>query len=30
VTAEVEKVTGTLPIDFAQFARDHVEKFRAS
>jgi uncharacterized protein YbjT (DUF2867 family) len=30
VTADVEKVTGTPPIDFAQFARDHVEKFRAS
>jgi len=30
VTSDVEKVTGTPPIDFAQFARDHVEKFRAS
>jgi len=30
VTADVEKVTGNPPIDFAQFARDHVEKFRAS
>src|SRR6266567_1585498 len=30
VTADVEKVTGKPPTDFAQFARDHVEKFRAS
>jgi uncharacterized protein YbjT (DUF2867 family) len=30
VTADVEKVTGNPPTDFAQFARDHVEKFRAS
>src|SRR5205807_4685277 len=30
VTSDVEKVTGAPPIDFAQFARDHVEKFRAS
>src|SRR6266403_2325583 len=30
VTSDVEKITGALPIDFAQFARDHVEKFRAS
>ena len=30
VTSDVEKVTGTPPTDFAQFARDHVEKFRAS
>jgi uncharacterized protein YbjT (DUF2867 family) len=29
VTADIEKVTGTPPTDFAQFARDHVEKFRA-
>jgi len=30
VTSDVEKVTGTPPTDFAQFARDHAEKFRAS
>jgi len=30
VTADVEKVTGTPPIDFAQFARDYAEKFGAS
>jgi uncharacterized protein YbjT (DUF2867 family) len=30
VTSDVEKVTGTLPIDFAQFARDHAEKFGVS
>jgi len=30
LTADVQKVTGTPPIDFAQFARDHAEKFRAS
>jgi uncharacterized protein YbjT (DUF2867 family) len=30
VTSDIEKVTGTPPTDFAQFARDHVEKFRAS
>ena len=30
VTADAEKVTGTPPTDFAQFARDHVEKFRGS
>jgi uncharacterized protein YbjT (DUF2867 family) len=30
VTSDVEKVTGALPTTFAQFARDHAEKFRAS
>ena len=30
VTSDIEKVTGTPPIDFAQFARDHADKFRAS
>ena len=30
VTADIEKVTGNPPTDFAQFARDHAEKFRAS
>jgi uncharacterized protein YbjT (DUF2867 family) len=30
VTSDVEKVTGIPPTDFAQFARDHAEKFRAS
>jgi uncharacterized protein YbjT (DUF2867 family) len=30
VTSDIEKVTGTPPTHFAQFARDHVEKFRAS
>ena len=30
VTSDVEKVTGTPPTDFAQFARDHADKFRAS
>src|SRR5206468_6245588 len=30
VTADIEKVTDTGPTDFAQFARDHAEKFRAS
>jgi uncharacterized protein YbjT (DUF2867 family) len=30
VTSDIEKVTGTPPTDFAQFARDHAEKFRAS
>jgi uncharacterized protein YbjT (DUF2867 family) len=30
VTSDIEKVTGTPPTDFTQFARDHVEKFRAS
>jgi hypothetical protein len=28
VTSEIKKVTGKPPIDFAQFARDHAEKFR--
>ncbi len=30
VTSDIEKITGTPPIDFAQFARDHADKFRAS
>jgi uncharacterized protein YbjT (DUF2867 family) len=30
VTSDIEKVTGTPPTDFAQFAREHVDKFRAS
>jgi uncharacterized protein YbjT (DUF2867 family) len=30
VTSDIEKVTGTHPTDFAQFARDHADKFRAS
>jgi uncharacterized protein YbjT (DUF2867 family) len=30
VTSDIEKITGTPPTDFAQFAHDHVEKFRAS
>ncbi len=30
VTADIEKVAGNPPTDFAQFARDHAEKFRAS
>jgi len=30
VTSDIEKVTGTAPTDFAQFARDHADKFRAS
>src|SRR5437870_13393407 len=30
VTADIEKVTDTGPTDFAQFARDNAEKFRAS
>jgi uncharacterized protein YbjT (DUF2867 family) len=30
VTSDIEKVTGTPPTDFAQFARDHADKFRAS
>jgi len=30
VTSDTEKVTGTPPTDFAQFARDHTDKFRAS
>jgi uncharacterized protein YbjT (DUF2867 family) len=29
VTSDIEKVTGTRPTGFAQFARDHAEKFRA-
>ncbi len=29
VTSDIEKVTGSPPTDFAQFAKDHVEKFRA-
>ena len=29
VTSDIEKVTGNPPTDFAQFARDHVDKFRA-
>jgi uncharacterized protein YbjT (DUF2867 family) len=29
VTSDIEKVTGTPPTDFAQFARDHGDKFRA-
>src|SRR2546430_15105355 len=28
VTFDIEKITGTPPTDFTQFARDHVEKFR--
>jgi uncharacterized protein YbjT (DUF2867 family) len=28
VTFDIEKVTGSLPTDFAQFARDHSDKFR--
>src|SRR6478736_1513495 len=28
--SDIEKVTGTPPTDFAQFARDHADKFRAS
>ncbi len=28
VTSEIKNVTGKPPIDFAQFARDHAEKFR--
>jgi uncharacterized protein YbjT (DUF2867 family) len=27
VTSDIEKVTGTPPTDFAQFARDHADKF---
>jgi uncharacterized protein YbjT (DUF2867 family) len=27
VTSDIEKVTGAPPTDFAQFARDHAEKF---
>src|SRR2546421_540656 len=30
VTSDIEKVTGTPSTDFAQFARDHADKFRAS
>jgi len=30
VTANVEKVTGKPATTFAQFARDHADKFRAS
>ena len=30
VTSDIEKVTGTPPTDFAQFAGDHADKFRAS
>jgi uncharacterized protein YbjT (DUF2867 family) len=30
VTSDIEKVTGTPPTLFAQFARDHADKFRAS
>ena len=30
VTSDIEKVTGNPPTDFAQFARDHADKFRAS
>jgi len=30
VTSDIEKVTGTPPTDFAQFAREHADKFRAS
>ena len=30
VTADIEKITGAPPTDFAQFARDHAEKFRAN
>ncbi len=30
VTSDIEKVTGTPPTDFAQFARDYADKFRAS
>jgi uncharacterized protein YbjT (DUF2867 family) len=29
VTSDIEKVTGTRPTGFAQFARDHADKFRA-
>jgi len=27
VTSDIEKITGTPPTDFAQFARDHADKF---
>jgi uncharacterized protein YbjT (DUF2867 family) len=30
VTSDIEKVTGTPPTDFAQFASDHADKFRAT
>src|SRR6059058_4594260 len=30
VTSDIEKVTGTPSTDFAQFARDHADKFRSS
>src|SRR6266568_4339456 len=30
ITSDIEKVTGSPPTDFAQFARDYAEKFRAS
>jgi uncharacterized protein YbjT (DUF2867 family) len=30
VTPDIEKVIGKPPTEFAQFARDHAEKFRAS
>jgi len=30
ITSDIEKVTGTPPTDFAQFARDHADKFRAT
>ncbi len=30
ITSDIEKVTDSPPTDFAQFARDHAEKFRAS
>jgi len=30
VTCDIEKVTGTAPTDFVQFARNHSDKFRAS
>jgi uncharacterized protein YbjT (DUF2867 family) len=30
VTSDIEEVTGAPPTDFAQFARDHADKFRAS
>jgi uncharacterized protein YbjT (DUF2867 family) len=30
VTSDIEKVTGNPPTDFAQFARDHADRFRAS
>jgi uncharacterized protein YbjT (DUF2867 family) len=30
VTSDIDTVTGTAPTDFAQFAREHADKFRAS